>query len=195
MNDLEFSTGWVDTAMGGVYGQVAITTARLLSLTVDDDSNPNNSVTAIQNQTQQLYVPVNPDDSGGAEIDISALPNPGGDQAVHIRIVPASNAGVIVDEEVKSLDDVLLPSQGNYVITAWVDNDDDGDPDPNEDELEVDVSVVQPWSVVGKWTSNVANYVVANAPGASLQSLAQAITGDPTDASLFGNIGPILKGE
>jgi large repetitive protein len=195
VNKLMFSTGWVDTQVGGVYGQVAITTARLFSLTVNDDSNPNNSVTAIQNQPQQLYVPVNPLDDYGAFIDINALPGAGGDQNVHIRVMIGDPNGVVADEEETSLENLFLPAQGNYVIAAWVDNNDDGEVDPSEDELIVNVSVVLPWSSVGNWTSNVANFVVANAPGVSLQDLAQAITGDPTDASLFGNIGPILKGE
>ena len=144
------------------------------------------------------------------EVDISALFSPNINAVGrHVYLTIERNDGLIVDEtdfaSGSTKVDKVLPvtdTAHDFTITAWLDDNRDGILDggaeetyPVEDYLEVDVDVVPPWTAQGNWTAGQAAMIQANVDGASLQQLAQDITGNAADASLLNNVGTITRGE
>ena len=127
------------------------------------------------------------------EVDISALFSPNINAVGrHVYLTIERNDGLIVDETdfasgSTKVDEVLpvTDTAHDFTITAWLDDNRDGILDggaeetyPVEDYLEVDVDVVPPWTAQGNWTAGQAAMIQASVDGASLQQLAQDITGN-----------------
>jgi hypothetical protein len=182
---------------------------RLLGLTVADIYDANmlgtkplvNSETAIDDTVKEMYVPeqfvpgqYKP--SHTAVIDISTLSAPGNNNKnVHIHVTRLEDDQVIFDGNRTSLDNLTLSFDDDqardFIVQAWIDTNGNG----RADELEVDVTVVTPWLAQGPWTLGKESFVKANADGASLDLLAQDITGDYVDAKALGDFPWVTKDE
>ncbi len=73
VDDLQFTTGWVDTAPPGKYATASVYTAILPPLTVSDANNTTDNVTAAATDAVMKDLYIGEDANGHAAIDLSAL--------------------------------------------------------------------------------------------------------------------------
>jgi autotransporter-associated beta strand protein len=146
VENLQFTTGWVDTNAGYQFATVRVYTAAstLLELTVADHGSPTNRATAVDAAIRDLYVAEDENRAAHVGVDVLFAPSDAGSD-VHLRITRTDGLIVADDywDEFNSPDLSLPVSEQarDFAVMAWLDENHNGQVDAGEDKRQVGVHV------------------------------------------------------